>query len=232
MKTRKQYYACLALSLLAGCFQNLDFANSGNTPATVVEEIKEVNEQIRVSHARELLGKYYQNHMVKKSENLKDLHIEIFNSLTKRLPKKYKNQALYITRALISESQKYGFDPVFVMAVIATESQFNPLARGQFGEIGLMQLKPDTAGWIAEKYNLSYINKKTLENPISNIRLGVAYFSYLRDSFKGSAGKYVSAYNVGPNKLRRMIANNQPPKDYAQKVMGNYKEFYTKMTEM
>lgn len=184
--------------------------------------------QYRLQHARELLGKYYSKSSAKKSENLMDLQTQIEQKLEKNLPTKYKAQAGELSEAIIKESVHYELDPVFVLAVIETESQFNPLAKGLFGEIGLMQIKPDTAAWIAGKYNMKKPTAKTLENPKENIKIGVAYFAFLRSNFNRDARGYLSAYNLGPRKYRRMIANNQVPQVYASKVMGNYIEIYQK----
>jgi soluble lytic murein transglycosylase len=189
--------------------------------------IAPVNEEIRVAHAKELLGK---DTYADRIENIHNLNQHILKRMTDRLPKAYKNLAPQITKTLIEESINANLDPVFVMAIIETESQFNPKARGLVGEIGLMQVRPETAEWIAKKNDMAFKGAKSLEYPSTNIRLGIAYMTYLRNSFDGSASKYVSAYNVGPRKLRLLIAAKRKPQEYATKVMGNYKDFYSEIT--
>jgi soluble lytic murein transglycosylase len=103
------------------------------------------------------------------------------------------------------------------------------LARGSHGEIGLMQLKPDTAKWIAHSSGIKWRGPATLENPVENVRLGVAYVSQLREKTSGFAGKYVSAYNLGFAKMSRMYKTANKPHEYSLRVMKNYKEFYTQM---
>jgi soluble lytic murein transglycosylase len=189
-------------------------------------DLGKVNESIRLAHARELLGheKYDES-----LENVKNLNQHILNRFEERLPAQYKYLAPKITKVLIEESTKAKFDPVFVLAVIETESKFNPLAIGTVGERGLMQIRPETAAWLAKKYDLVYKGPKSLEYPAINIKFGVAYMKYLRQSFSGHASKYVSAYNVGPRKLRQMLAEQKRPQEYATKVMGNYKDFYAEI---
>ena len=135
-----------------------------------------------------------------------------------------------LSTTILKEAEKYQIDPVFVVAVIKTESAFNPLALGTHGEIGLMQIKPDTAKWIAEKANIPWKGPKTLENPSMNVRIGMAYFNYLRESFDGHANKYVSAYNMGALNVRRKYSSGEAPKEYSTRVMRNYNETYKRLS--
>lgn len=190
----------------------------------------ELNETTRVSHAKELLGKGYRGSFAQRAEDIEDLRVTILESVNKNLPKKYKASAPALAETIIREAQARDFDPVFVMAVIKTESSFNPKARGQFGEIGLMQLKPDTAEWMAKLEGISWKGPKaTLENPIENVKLGVAYLAKLRDKFDGYANKYLSAYNMGARAVARMYKKDTRPKEYSLRVMKNYKDIYTKL---
>ena len=47
-----------------------------------------------------------------------------------------------IPAVIIHESKKYGYDPLFLTAVIITESSFNNWARSRQGALGLMQILP------------------------------------------------------------------------------------------
>lgn len=185
-----------------------------------------INERARAAHARELLGKKYEGSTAQLLEKSNTLSMGIFNEVYGRLPTNFKSQAVDLSSTLLQEAEKYKVDPVFVLAVIITESSFNPMARGSFGEIGLMQIKPDTAQWIAKKYGLPWEGSKTLENPASNVRLGMAYFDYLRGKFEGHANKYVSAYNMGAGNVYRLYAKERTPRDYSLRVMKNYNATY------
>jgi soluble lytic murein transglycosylase len=154
----------------------------------------------------------------------------IFNDVYRNLPRKYKGSAVTLSSTILKESEKYEIDPVFIVAVIKTESAFNPIARGTHGEIGLMQIKPDTAEWIAAKANIPWHGPKTLENPAVNVRIGMAYFNYLRESFDGHANKYVAAYNMGALNVRRKYSSGEAPKEYASRVMRNYNEAYKRLS--
>lgn len=230
MKTKhlKIGLAIATATLTSVLYNNFDFF-SWNKPA--VPSIESVNEAARVAHAKELLGVHYRGSDAQRFEGKRSMNEMIYQKVQNSLAPKWKAQARNITRTVIAESTKYHLDPVFVLAVIKTESKFNPLALGRFGEIGLMQIKPDTAEWIAKKYGLSWNGKKTLENPSANIRIGLAYMNYLRGKFNGTALKYVSAYNMGPRNVRRLLAKNLKPAEYNTRVMKNYKALYAKISD-
>ena len=190
---------------------------------------KAIDQAKRTSHAKELLGKYYSGSAAQSAEHVKDLDVAIRETVSKSLPKKYKVKAKALSRMIMKQAKAHNLDPVFVMAMIKTESGFNPLARGQFGEIGLMQLKPDTAKWIAKKEKIPWHGPKTLEDPVQNVRLGIAFVSDLRDRVNHHANKYVSAYNMGLRNVRKLYSADVKPKAYSKRVMANYSELYASL---
>lgn len=190
-----------------------------------------VDLQVRTRHAKELLGTHYRKSAARLYENDQELSRRIHQKLQRRLPKSFQAQTALITRTLLVESRRHGLDPVFVLAVIQTESSFNPLVRGSFGEIGLMQIKPDTAAWISQKEGWSWAGDESLENPMVNLRLGIAYLGWLKNRFPSRPAKYVTAYNMGPGNLRRLLASNIEPREYKSKVMQNYRSIYQQMTD-
>lgn len=219
----KRISALASLIILALIYQNFDFVGAWKL------NLIPINEKTRSHHAKELLGKSYSGSNAQLVENANSLGISIFNDVYRNLPKKYKNSAISLTTAILELSEKYEVDPVFVIAVIKTESSFNPKARGSAGEIGLMQLKPDTAEWVAKKKNIQWRGPKSLENPVTNVTLGMAYFDMLREKFDGHANKYISSYNMGASKVCRMYASDSTPKEYAIKVMRNYNNTYRRL---
>jgi soluble lytic murein transglycosylase len=80
---------------------------------------------------------------------------------------------------ILAASRKYGVDPALVKAVIWQESRFDPDARGSKGEVGLMQIMPDTASDWAGAQRLPVISKLTLHNPARNIDCGTWYLGKL-----------------------------------------------------
>ena len=189
--------------------------------------------QISAYASKESLGqpstqkKLVQYSEIMKSEEAKivsrkDLKETVLLKVTRSLPKKFKSKAQAVSEEVLAQSEKYHMDPLFLLAVIQTESSFNPLSRGPVGELGLMQLRAGTADWIARKYKLPFQGENDLKNPVKNIRIGAAYLDYLRKKFGGSARSYISAYNMGPRNVRRLAQEQIVPQIYSTKVIRHY----------
>jgi soluble lytic murein transglycosylase-like protein len=143
------------------------------------------------------------------------------------LPSLYKSHSIRVTRALIETANAYRMDPAFLMAVIKQESRFNPEIIGSHGEIGLMQIKPSTAKWIAEKSGRFMSEAQVramLFDPAENIRFGAAYLNYLRTRFKGRSGRYIEAYNMGAENMMTKIRGGATPRAYTKNIMIHYRE--------
>jgi soluble lytic murein transglycosylase len=130
----------------------------------------------------------------------------------------------------VAEGRKRRLDPVFLCAVIERESRFIPTKVGSHGEIGLMQIRPATGEWIARKYLLPWHGAETLRDPVSNIRIGAAYFAFLRQSFKSRGQLYLSAYNLGPKKTRDKVGQQIWPKEYFSQVMRNFLHYHRQVS--
>lgn len=150
-------------------------------------------------------------------------------SIREALQKRVKKHAHTIFTAVMREGSRFNFDPVLLMALIEVESGFKIKRRGRHGEIGLMQIKPATARWIAKKYDLPWKGPKTLENPATNIQLGTAYLSYLREEFLSNQRLYLSAYNMGSAKLRRVMQRQRIPFEYASRIARQYQRYQPKL---
>lgn len=88
----------------------------------------------------------------------------------------------------------YQLAPELVLAVMATESNFNPLAESPKNAQGLMQLIPDTA---------SRFKVKNLRDPAQNIQGGMAYLRWLMAYFEGDVQLVLAAYNAGERAVER-----------------------------
>ena len=144
------------------------------------------------------------------------------------------------TDLIVSYSEQYGVDPYLVCAVINTESSFKSTAQSHKGAVGLMQLMPDTAEWIAAKLGESY-DSEALTQPDCNIRYGTWYLSYLLKRYDGDISCAAAAYNAGHSNVdewRNTIPDGDSidvskipfgeTKDYVRKVDRAY-ETYKKL---
>lgn len=197
----------------------------------VPETLSDAQKRLRIEHAQELLGRHYSRSQVKYGENVKKINSQIYRWTKDRLPKAYRHEHAKIAQTIIDESLKHGFDPVFLLSVIQSESGFNPDSKGLHGEIGLMQILPPTGKWMAEKANMKWKGRSTLKNNVENIKLGAAYFAFLRDRFDMHARLYIAAYNMGQRNVDQALEKKIWPKDYPSVVMKNYVEFYNSLED-
>ena len=101
-------------------------------------------------------------------------------------------------REIVSEfSAKYQVDRYLVAAVIKGESGFRPEVHSHRGAVGLMQLMPDTAEWIANQIEDDEFTIERLHEPDTNIRYGIWYLSSLEQEFNGNDILVLAAYNAG-----------------------------------
>lgn len=109
-------------------------------------------------------------------------------------------------------------DPLLVASVIRVESKFQKEDVSHAGAIGLMQLMPDTALWIANQAQTEgkpikgYDAGQTsagLGIPTVNIQLGSWYIHHLIDQFQGNEVAAIAAYNAGPQRVQQWLASGQ-----------------------
>lgn len=102
------------------------------------------------------------------------------------------------------EAARYDLDPALVAAVINTESGFVPDSRSSAGAVGLMQLLPETAEFIASEPNRPSPPPDELEDPAVNIAYGTRYLRYLADRY-GTVPLALAAYNGGETNLSQWV---------------------------
>lgn len=99
-------------------------------------------------------------------------------------------------------AREFSIDPNLLAALIYVESRFNAEIESNKGAVGLMQLMPSTAFWVAEKLKKEDFQLSDLNNPELNIKFGSWYFNYLYQKFEGDLIKALAAYNAGEKNVR------------------------------
>lgn len=97
---------------------------------------------------------------------------------------------------IVREAQRNNIDPALVAAVIYTESGFVPDSRSSQGAVGLMQMLPGTAEFVATLPQRPSPPPDAITKPEANIAYGVRYLRYLIDRH-GSVPLALAAYNGG-----------------------------------
>ena len=144
-----------------------------------------------------------------------------------RFPMKYKSEIKYF-------SDKYGIEENLVFAVIKAESGFNPNKVSEKGAAGLMQIMPETAEYIGERFFSG--RKFDLFLPAENIEAGCFYIFYLSEKFENTT-EILAAYNAGEGNVKLWkkekgapLTENDIPfpetKNYVKRVIS-YRKIYT-----
>ena len=137
-----------------------------------------------------------------------------------------QNLLIDIAFTIVKEAKVNNIDPYLILAIIKVESSFNANSLSHKGAVGLMQLIPDTAYYISEQIsdvNISHNND--LYDPVINLKIGINYLAYLRKNFDGNLKYAIIAYNIGPDKLRKIIEQDMPPpKSYYSMIQYNFKK--------
>lgn len=78
---------------------------------------------------------------------------------------------------------QYGVPKTLLLAVIKTESSFNPKAESSAGALGLTQITPETFHWLQTKTGEA-LSDNALCDPETSIRYGALFLGLLLDEFK------------------------------------------------
>jgi hypothetical protein len=108
------------------------------------------------------------------------------------LPKTYtKGRSTYL-EILTRHAEQTGLPPAIADAVIRVESSFNPHAVGGVGEVGLMQVRPETAAMLGFSGGVT-----DLFEPETNILYGVRYLARAWQLAQGDVCRALMKYRAG-----------------------------------
>nr|MDD6335136.1 lytic transglycosylase domain-containing protein [bacterium] len=99
---------------------------------------------------------------------------------------------------------EHGLEPELVNAIMLVESACKPQAVSEKGAVGLMQLMPETAQWVAQKSGISDYAEQRLTEPEMNIKLACCYLEYLYNRFSDTR-TVLAAYNGGEGNVAGWI---------------------------
>ena len=140
------------------------------------------------------------------------LKIEFVNGYQEKLVKQYFDD-------IKGYAEQYDVPVSVIMAIIETESSYNPRAVSPVPAFGLMQLVPKTAGLDAHLFvhgEKKIVSADYLFNEDNNLKLGSAYFHllthrYLRKITDPQARFYcaVASYNTGVGNVARTFTGRK-----------------------
>ncbi|HEU4962301.1 MAG TPA: lytic transglycosylase domain-containing protein [Bacilli bacterium] len=141
--------------------------------------------------------------------------------------------------AIQQAAAAHEIDPLLIAAIIRVESKFEQENVSHVGAIGLMQLMPNTAEWIAQQTNIPYRGAQDLAQPETNIKMGAWYIAFLSEQFGGDQAAVIAAYNAGPGRVSQWIEEKKwdgrletadripvgETRHYVQRVFYNYEKY-------
>jgi len=122
-------------------------------------------------------------------------------------------------KEVLAAAHRYSIPPALIFAVIHAESNFDPHAVSPKGAVGLMQLMPATARWLAPGTSRNH-----LFDPAFNIDLGARYLRYLANRYHGDAENILAAWNAGPGRFDRGHIPRET-RVFVRRVHGFYQRY-------
>jgi len=124
------------------------------------------------------------------------------------LQKTVNEFSLPLTNANVIRQQaaEKHLDPALIAAVIYAETKFDPRSSAA-GALGLMQIMPGTAEYLAHRSGATSFTTSDLATPAVNIAYGSYYLRYLLDEYHGNVTDALAAYNGGESNVDRWIAD-------------------------
>lgn len=143
---------------------------------------------------------------------------------------------------LAALAAEIGLDPFLVLALARQESTFRADIVSRSGAVGVMQVMPSTARWLASKDSrVSPEQAARLDSPRNSLRLGMVYLKQMVDRSGGNLAYALASYNAGPgncDKWRRAAPERSldefietipidETRDYVKRVLGNFAAYHS-----
>lgn len=137
----------------------------------------------------------------------------------KRLSALYQRpSSLPFDREIRKVAQQHNIDPLFLHAIVETESGYRPEAVSHAGARGLMQIMPETGAELG-------FDEAALFKPSRNLEAGARHLKTLQRRFGRNLELVLGAYNAGVGAVEK-YGNRVPPyaetRAYVGKVMSRY----------
>ncbi len=136
-------------------------------------------------------------------------------------------------QTILNNSRQEQINPLLIVSVMRKESSFAPKINSWAGAVGLMQIVPNTAQWVAQQIDLP---DYSLTKPEDNITIGTWYLAHNHQRYDNNSLLAISSYNAGTGNVSRWVKKyslkdpdlfvEQIPfpetKDYIEGVFSNY----------
>ncbi|PHM44704.1 putative transglycosylase signal peptide protein [Xenorhabdus mauleonii] len=164
--------------------------------------------------ARHFADYLIQNKLQKRQSGLRVIWSVTIQLVPNHLDKRAHKYLPIVRKAAV----KYGIDESLILAIMQTESSFNPYAVSRSEALGLMQVMQHTAGKDVFKMQgrSGQPSRNYLFDPENNIDAGTAYLSILQNIYLGeiknaTSRRYavITAYNGGAGSVLRVFSSDK-----------------------
>ncbi|MGA2895777.1 MAG: lytic transglycosylase domain-containing protein [Xanthobacteraceae bacterium] len=104
-------------------------------------------------------------------------------------------------------------EPCVVFSIVRQESAFNPRVVSSANAIGLMQVTPAAGRDTAKRFNVTFDQRRLIDDVVYNAQLGTAELGNDIASWRGSYILAFVAYNAGPRRAKEWIEQYGDPRD-------------------
>lgn len=112
-----------------------------------------------------------------------------------------------LAELIYRKSTSHDISPKFIASVISVESSFNSYAVSHMNARGLMQITPNTAEYLNNRYKIVPGCSINLFDDNVNLEMGIVYIRELIGRY-GSIKRAMAAYNFGPGRIDSFISRN------------------------
>lgn len=108
-----------------------------------------------------------------------------------------------------------GVPVTLVLAMIETESGFNPEIISSTNDYGLLQINKVNHEWLKKQYRTA-----DMLNPYQNVFCGIKIIGTFVKKYKGDINKALMAYNMGDYGAKKAWQNGIKSTRYSEKILG------------
>lgn len=102
-----------------------------------------------------------------------------------------------------------------ILAMIETESNFNPEIISKTNDYGLLQINKVNHEWLKKQYRTA-----DMLNPYQNVFCGIKIIGTYVKKYKGDINKTLMAYNMGDYGAKKVWQNGIKSTRYSEKILG------------
>lgn len=125
------------------------------------------------------------------------------------------DEQITVANKIVTQAKRMGIPPALALSIAFRESSLRPKVKpGAAGEIGIMQVRPETAKMMG-------VDPKTLANENTNIITGLRYLKKALDKAEGDPRLAALGYNAGIG----AITNEMPIPESTQQYLKDLKGF-------